>query len=488
MQTLTRDFISNNYQSVDISPLATEYPTISSINKDELVKKIDHWKYVLTETCGAKKGDRILIGLLIVDSDYLALCFASFELSLVVTIADQLPAYLASDKVNPKVKLLSPINIYIHDAAGYSYSKSAWFIDYCDKSFSIEDLRLITVDNQKRFDEISAIRPHPDDTLMVCTSSGTTNTPKLLTHTHRFFYELCKRNSSRFSGNVLHSRNLNHGSSLSVFFLPSLHSDAVKKHYLMSHRAEILDNLVLTLKDQDINHATLSYRDLSDKFFASLKNHGVKYPNMRLDLLSYIPYDYTKYVKEGYVESIESVFGCNETAGPLLLSRLTAVNADTFDNTEFFKPDAFYGISFDDNGGLLVHMPVYNKTVATNDKFVKVHSHWHEFKHTGRTDVIRINDTTVDLPFLENISAKYDNNVSVVIDIIENQIYLAINSSYDKDVNELVMEIDAAILFHHGTNLVRIDKFAILDFKDYYFGVKIDKELMREFFRCLENT
>ena len=94
----------------------------------------------------------------------------------------------------------------------------------------------------------------------------------------------------------------------------------------------------------------------------------------------------------------------------------------------------------------------------------------------------------VRLPFLENISTKYDNNVSVVIDIIENQIYLAINSSYDKDINELVMEIDAAILFHHGTNLVRIDKFAILDFKDYYFGVKLDKELMREFFRCLENT
>jgi hypothetical protein len=167
---------------------------------------------------------------------------------------------------------------------------------------------------------------------------------------------------------------------------------------------------------------------------------------------------------------------------------LTAVNADTFDNTEFFKPDAFYGVSFDDNGGLLVDMPVYNKTVATNDKFVKVHSHWHEFKHTGRTDVIRINDTTVDLPFLENISTKYNNNASVVIDIVENQIYLAINSSYDRDVGELVLEIDATIQKHHGTHLVRVDKFAVLDFKDYYFGVKIDKELIREYFRCLGNT
>jgi hypothetical protein len=480
MQTLTRDFISDNYQSVDINPLAIEYTTISSTNKEQLVRKIDHWKYVLTETCGAKKGDRILIGLLMVDSDYLAICFASFELSLVVTIADQQPAYLAADKVNPKVKILSPINIYIHDTLGYSDSKTTWFIKYCDRSFSIHDLRQVQVENRQRFDEISAIRPDPDDILMICTSSGTTNTPKLLAHTHRFFYELCKRNSLRFSGNVAHTKNLNHGSSLSVFFLPSLHSDAVTKHYLMSHRAEILDNLVLTLKDQNINHATLSYRDLADKFFAALENNSIKYPNMRLDLLSYIPDDYTKYVKDGYVQSIESIFGCNETAGPLLLSRLDAENADTFDNTVFFKPDDFYGISFDDNGGILVDMPIYNKTVATNDKFEQLPD---SYKHVGRTDVIRINDIIVDLQFLENISTKYDSNISVVIDTVENQIYLGINSIYDGNIENLIREVDGVIQAHHATNLVRVDKFAILDFKDYYFGIKIDKELMREYFR-----
>ena len=44
MQTLTRDFISDNYQSVDISPLATEYPTLDSINKDELINESENFQ------------------------------------------------------------------------------------------------------------------------------------------------------------------------------------------------------------------------------------------------------------------------------------------------------------------------------------------------------------------------------------------------------------------------------------------------------------
>ena len=72
---------------------------------------------------------------------------------------------------------------------------------------------------------VSDVMPQASDELLLCTSSGTTDTPKKIKHTHEFLFEISYRNEKifKFDGNVLHLKNL---------FL--VHTK-MKKYFLMKH-------------------------------------------------------------------------------------------------------------------------------------------------------------------------------------------------------------------------------------------------------------
>ena len=61
----------------------------------------------------------------------------------------------------------------------------------------------------------------------------------------------------------------------------------------------------------------------------------IRFPNLRVSLLSYVPAFGKQYIKDSYVKEIQSIFGSNETAGPLFLSTLTADNIDEYDSKSF---------------------------------------------------------------------------------------------------------------------------------------------------------
>ena len=77
-----------------------------------------------------------------------------------------------------------------------------------------------------------------------CTSSGTTGTPKVITHTHKFLFSLIKRNSEQFFGTMGMMTNLAHGSSPAVYYIPGLISQnvtqyinfVIKREFIFGHQ------------------------------------------------------------------------------------------------------------------------------------------------------------------------------------------------------------------------------------------------------------
>ena len=480
MRVLSRELISDNFTGSIFSPRSVNETPAYTETKESLCEKIDYWKYVLIEHCGAKKGDKVLLGSVSMSSDYVALAMAAAELSLIITVVDIKQSFINRNEPDMKLKLLSPIDLYFHDIVNLEHEmavKFRFFIDYSEKAFYIGSLQNIEITDKERFEEIRNIRPDPSDVVMLCTSSGTVSTPKVIAHTHEYFYELCKRNAKLLSGNVLHSQNLNHGSSASVFFFPSFCSDDVN-HMFHAYVPGKMDNLVLSLQNTNLNETIFAHRHIVDTFFESMSRLGVKYPDLNIKVLSYIPSDYIDKVKDGTIKSIESIFGCNETCGPLLTNKLTAENADTFDATIFQMVDDFYNIT-PDKQGLLVELPTYNKVVNTKDIFDIVSD---GYKHVGRSDILRVNDVDVDQLFIQEISKKYDNNLIVVIDILENLLYLALSPAI-QNIEQTVDEINLLIRERHGTDRLNISKYDVLDLETFVYGVKIDNELLREHFR-----
>jgi acyl-CoA synthetase (AMP-forming)/AMP-acid ligase II len=478
-KTISRDIINPNLTIIEPND-----GNLDKFNFEKLSKNIDYWKYFLVEECGAKKQDKILIGIVESDLKYISLCFAAFELSLKVVIVD----YGRHDDFvknydDPKTRLLSPIDIFVYDLDNHRFKKSPkhiFFSKHSSRSFNINQYNPKKID-KKKLQDISNIRPSEDDILMVCTSSGTTDTPKIVTHTHEFLYELCKRNSSMFSGSCVHSNNLNHGSSLAVYFLPTLMSKDVKEHFLIGFNIAEPEYFIEMLKDYDICNIIFPYTENINKFLQVSKKKKIKWPHLTVSLLTYIPADWKNIIQEGYVKKFVSIFGSNETSGPVLLSTLSLENVKDFTSNRFFKLDNFYNITFDKDGHIFAELPIYNKTIMTNDIFQKKDNF---LFHKGRNDLIRINGVEINLQILSEFEYEFEEKFSIITDKIQNKLYLAIWEEMNKKTalkltNSLIKRLQKIFKSRN----ISISKFECLKKDKFKYGIKIDKELIREYFR-----
>jgi hypothetical protein len=485
MGVISRDIISENFLGINLGGGA-------KFNKTQLELRIDKWKYFLAHRCDAKKGDKILIGIIDISVDFVALCFAAFELSLVIVIADEEPLRSISDKtiINPKMAQLMPLDILIRqpvstdiDDSDTDLSKYSRKIAYYknNSKFEIDLNEFYDTEFPEDLSVISAIRPDEDDLFMITTSSGTTGTAKVVKHTHKFFNELCKRNSKEFSGDVVHSRNIHHGSSLTVFYLPSLMSDAVTTHYFTSCHPNLYEHFVKQIAGIDINHISFPYVKILRDVMTICEQQRIKFPNLRVSLLSYVPEFSKKYIRELYVKEIQSIFGSNETAGPLFLSTMSMDNIDNFDSRSFSKVDDFYDMQIEDDV-LTVTMPVYGTKIKTNDVFTVDGD---QYTHQGRSDLVRINDITIDFNFFNTICNEYNDQIMLLTDTVENKIYLLIdkNPALSTNIDGIVEHINTRIRLYYSTHRLQIDKYAVEDFSAFLSGVKIDRELIRGYFR-----
>lgn len=476
--TITRDFISNNFTFTDIR--STDLQVYS---KDALIDKVNLWKYILKYHYNATAGESILIGLQVIGIDYFAIVIASAELSIKIVVVD----YNRTDKFkdveynDPKTKLLAPIDIFLHDFPSDTiesspiYSKYAFFKKYSIRTYSTVESASIEID-KALFSTIGNIQPQPSDVLFRVTSSGTTDVPKVIEHTHEFISAISLRNSKMYKGTALHVNNLNHGASASVTLLPLLASENVTSHLFYDGAdTESIDGLVdalLPYKDS-LGYLSFPYPFLIDKFIEVSRAKNVKWPKLDLITLSYILESAKHAVRDGIFNSITSIFGSNETLGPLFINTATKDNWQI--NSNFFlQNDNFYKIIISSEGKITVTIPVYNKSIETNDYFNKDGEY---FVHTGRSDMFRINGESINLSTINILNKQYTNTYTI-IDTLNHCLYLA---CWEEMSMETIQEIKTAI--ESKFERIKITKIAQLDKSNFYYGIKIDNELLREHFR-----
>jgi hypothetical protein len=478
-KTITRDFISNNFIFNDISSADKKI-----YNKDNLVEQINFWKCVLKYKYNAQPQESILIGMQRLGMDYFAVIIAAAELSLKIVVVD----YNRTDKFrdleynDPKTKLLAPIGIFLHDLTDEEIlsnpsmgAKYVFFTKHSNRAYSTVDLKGVTFDSVA-YNAVLSLQPSPTDILFRVTSSGTTDVPKVIEHTHEFIFSISLRNSKLYKGTAVHVNNLNHGASASVTLLPLLTTDLVTNHLFFDCAdVEVIADLVnaLTPYKDDIGYISFPYPFLIDKFIEVSREKNITFSNLDLITLSYILESAKHAVRDGIFNSITSIFGSNETLGPVFLNTATKDNWNISSNS-FLQNDDFYKIIISNTGMITVTVPVYNKEVTTNDYFEKSGDY---YIHQGRSDMFRINGETINLSTINSLN-KQNTRAYIVIDTLNHCLYLACWE--DMSMEEIqTIKADIENNFEH----IKVTKVAHLDKLNFYYGIKIDNELLREHFR-----
>lgn len=477
-KTVTRDFISQNFIFTD---RRTDYN--KQFDKAAFVEKINFWKYVLKYKCKASPQESILIGLQVIGLDYFSIIIAAAELSLKIVVVD----YNRTDKFtdieykDPKTKLLSPIDIFLHDfledtiETDRMYAKFLFFKKHSTRTYSTLRINDVVIDDMD-FKSVIGIRPDPAHILFKVTSSGTSDVPKIIEHSHEFIFEVATRNSKFYKGIALHVSNLNHGASASVTLLPVLNSENITEHlFYDGGDIESMEGLVEEMhsyKDK-IGFLSFPYPFLIDKFIEVSRNKNVKWPKLDLITLSYILDSAKHAVRDGIFNSITSIFGSNETLGPLFINRADTENWD-IDSRCFKTIDDFYKIVITPEGKITVTVPVYNKEVETNDYFQQAGD---VFLHQGRSDMLRINGETIDLNTINTLNKKH-LDTHVVADTLNHCLYLACWKNLSEyQIQSIKDDIEK------NFDRAKITKISYIDKSNFYYGIKIDNELLREYFR-----
>jgi acyl-CoA synthetase (AMP-forming)/AMP-acid ligase II len=464
MSAITTDAISRNFLHQDLK-------TSNNYSYNDLKKIVGYFKKVLFDH-GAQPGNSIGLGYNRVDIHYYGAVFAALEMGLrliVLEMTEHAPVN------NPKTEMFFPLDFFMQgpdvpvERQNYFRKNSQCYIEpHSWNEGSIE------------FDQTFA---KDSEVVLVCTSSGTTGKPKRLEHTHAFLYAIAKRNSDvfKFDGRVMHFRTLHHGSSLAVFFLPSLMSDLCTGHYFYDpyNSEEIIEDLLRHMIEyiikHNINYAQFPYRGHLEDFLKSCARIGAKFRNLTIHTLQYIDPAWQPLIDACGNLKIVSIFGCNETTGPLLINQ-TQSGQSNFDMKRFDKIDDFYKFSINHNNQLEVALPVYNTTVVLQDLFEQDGL---QFVHQGRSDLIRINDVELDFSWLTNLCNSVNIDGQIIVDKDHSQLYLAVWSG---DVATLTTKVTNLLHEKYGTG-VSINQAQQLNHNIFYHGIKLDHELLRQEFR-----
>lgn len=449
---VTRELINKSITFRDSSNLNCPY-TYMDLSKD-----IDAYKNLLQYKYNAVEGQSVLIGEQ-TGRTQLVLVFACLELGLTITIVDYgRKDNFQTDYFDPKTTMLLPIHFFIVSAYD-STDKFSFFTQACETTIILSNETLEYTPNQ-------TIHANPSTMLLKCTSSGTTGTPKIVHHTHEFIFALVMRNAKMFDGVIGQAFNLSHGSSLATFFLPTLISESVTDYINF-----ILPHTDLVIEKHKLDHLMLPYPDMLEVFVEQYKKSV--HSGINLYSLTYIRDEWKEYTQDGKIKDIISFFGSNETSGPTLINR---VSYDDFNRQRYHKVDNFYGLEIT-NTELNVTLPTYNKKIETKDEFV---SNGEAFVHLGRNDMHRINGRFFREASYQRI-VKDRLNGDLIFDFVRNQIYLAIwetDDTHDKKISEIQQ-----ILKLRSENTHYISKYKFLSYEDFLSGIKLDQELLREYFR-----
>lgn len=484
MSTITRHFISDNFRATN---LVERYNfTRSEYGKTELVDKINLWKYALTYKCNAKSQETILIGSHTLDINYLACIYASAELGLKIAVVDYIRAddFKDSGYNDPKTEALLPIDIFLHDFTRKyaetdpeAFAKYTYFENISNRTYSLADNDIdFTVTSKEDFNRAAGIFPKPDDILVKATTSGTTSKPKVIEHTHEFIRGVAERNMWMFEDVALHVKNLNHGASAAVTLFPVLANDNVTEHVIYAINEDLpMDDLVQQLEPYRDKLSTVSfpYPFLIEKFIAASKENKLTWPKLRILVLTYTLDSIKLAARDGIIKNVTSLFGSNETLGPLFINVFDKEHWDK-DSKLYTIFDDWYNLELAEDGKLIVDLPVYNRKETMSDVFKMENGFW---AHQGRDDLLRINGEDIKMSIIDELNKSHED-YHIVADSINHCLYLAYWDS--KTAEEIENYVN---LVESNFKQVKVKTSMQLVKQNFYYGFKIDNELLREYFR-----
>lgn len=458
---ITREIINKNivYHECNFGDVDTNFE-IKKYYYQDLINLINGYKNLLIKN-GAKVNETILISPSL-GFDNLAAFIAAAELGLgcVIVSAVKQKKILCSDS---KIKTLLPINYFITDTDNLDSEKYQFFSMLCDK---------VIHEKPKNFTENLDIFATDKTIHHLCTSSGTSGTPKRIEHTHEFTYAVSKRNTSYMGKNIMIGIRPTHGSSLATFYVPAIISKNTENVYFGSvddimdrqlNIGNVLDNLCDSLQ--------VVYAERLEQIVNNLNQNS----NLTVFTLAAIRPEWLQYIQLGKVKNIISLYGTSETSGPIMVQH---GNDPNFAPDRFEMLDDFYPVTIE-NGTLETIIPVYNRYNNTQDI---VESHLNGgIKLVGRKDLIRINDLIIPC-------RKYDLELNAIFsrstltyDFLYNKIYLTLWYD-DFDLKNKIQKLTNYLkLQSEGRHF--ISDYDRLNYDDFLSGIKLDHEMLRQHYR-----
>jgi len=498
---ITRDVINKNIKFYDYN---TSSSKLFEYDFNYLSKCIDLYKNFLLSN-GIQPQKTVIIGETIGIWQVAAL-FACYELGLIVIVFDlfsqkDLTSPLNIDENYIKdIEQLLPIDYFLISYEGLPIDKENYPKHYYTKQYANRTLiRYFDHDDVNKSKICNTVISQKEFVLTKSLTSGTSGSPKCIHHTHEFLYSLMYRNSKQFYGKYLNTRSLNHGSSIFCYLMPAIISKNVTHFYLVknfpatnnfdpnNYITEHKINETFTFEEKilkiiefcnnigGVDHIATCDASVCEAMLKHIKSNDFSHTNIHV--LTNIKSEWVdNYYKTGMIGDIISNFGSNETTGPVFLNKASDKN---FSETLYRKNDDYFDVKIV-NDGLEVFMPVYNKTITMKDKFILEND---TYNHKGRSDLLRINDLQINLKDYTSICNEYFYS-NLIIDQIKSEIYLAIweEVNFSLEIEMKIYELNNKLVkISEGKH--KISKYNILKYSEYFSGIKINMENLRDYFR-----
>ena len=337
------------------------------VSKETVCLEINKVKNLLWNA-GARKGDIVTIGIMVVNIKHIASIFACAEMGLKVFILDS-PATKESLPFT-KLALHGPSDFTIYSSEEDTTEVYDGLHDEMIKRYGGTVIDVMEDSSDK---DIEGELVHPEDTFLISSTSGTTKASRPVSFSHQETMAIARRNVDIFwfghDAKVIHSRNLHHASAMLTHLLPSLMNAYSHSSFALGHDGSHEEdwNYLKGLKDLSTNppsNIMIPNKNVLFDFLESFAGPFIRTVN--INMCGFVlDQDFVDLARE-YNVCFQSHYGSIDTAIPLLINR---VDKDTIHvpNSLGVLCDDFYKTTLE-NRRMKVEHPMWDAPRYMDDE------------------------------------------------------------------------------------------------------------------------